>query len=183
MLRQLREVGYEVGSGIMTGIPGQTYLDLAHDISMFHELDLDMIGIGPWIAHPETPLGREQKLVSAPPGEQVPNTEDIVYRVIALTRLVQPYANIPTTTALATLNKECGREQGMRRGANIIMPILTPTKYRQDYEIYPGKAYVTENAQQCYFSLHRRIRNMGRAVGNGPGSSPNFTNSDSAVRR
>ena len=110
ILSNLRKLGYEVGSGIMIGIPGQAYEDLARDILAFRSLDLDMIGVGPFIPHPETPLGQCLPDASA---NQVPNTEQMTYKVIALTRLVCPEANIPSTTALASLNKTDGRELGL----------------------------------------------------------------------
>ena len=178
MLRRLRALGYETGSGVMTGIPGQTFEDLASDILLFRELDLDMIGIGPFIAHPQTPLGRAPARFLAPPGRQVPNNEEMVYRVMALARLCCPRANIPSTTALATLNLECGREQGLSRGANIIMPIMTPTRYRASYEIYPSRACQGEGPSDCYHCLNRRIAMIGRTVGKGPGTSPAFTGRD-----
>jgi len=166
ILENLRKLGYEVGSGVMIGIPGQTYQDLARDILAFRILDLDMIGVGPFIPHPETPLG--QCLKDAP-AEQVPNTEKMTYKVIALTRLVCPEANIPSTTALASLNKTDGRELGLMRGANIVMPNLTPPKYRVMYEIYPNKACINETSDACASCLSMRILNIGRALGSGQG--------------
>jgi biotin synthase len=108
----------------------------------------------------------------APTGEQVPNTELMTYKVIALARLVCPRANIPATTALATLNPAQGRELGLMRGANIVMPNLTPTAYRAMYEIYPGKVCLSENASDCHGCMGRRIESIGRAVGRGRGDSP-----------
>ncbi len=190
LLHRLRELGYEIGSGIMVGIPGQTYASVANDILLFRDLDLDMIGVGPYIAHPDTPLGKmaaqprgsrgrplgvgEQVAAEAHTkpssrGEQVPADELMVYKVMALTRLVCPQANIPSTTALATLNKESGRELGLMRGANIVMPNLTPPDYRVLYEIYPAKACVNETAEMCHGCLRGRIEAIGRAVGTGPG--------------
>lgn len=142
VLRDLRELGYEVGSGVMIGIPGQSYADLARDIELFRTLDLDMIGTGPWLEHPDTPLASFPRL---PEGERVPNTEEMTYKVVALARLSCPFANIPATTALATVNKQNGRELGLQRGANILMPNVTPVKYRALYEIYPAKACVSPN--------------------------------------
>jgi biotin synthase len=168
ILRHLRALGYEIGSGIMIGIPGQTYDDLVRDILTFRDLDLDMIGVGPFIPHPETPLGR--KLSDAPPEEQVPNSELMTYKTVALTRLVCPEANIPSTTALATLNQTEGRELGLMRGANIVMPNLTPPRYRSLYEIYPHKACINETAEACASSLDLRIRSIGRTIGTGPGA-------------
>lgn len=173
ILARLREIGYEIGSGIMIGIPGQTYDDLANDIELFRSLDLDMIGVGPFIPHQSTPLGGSGDVPTAAVGEQVPNTEALTYRVIALTRLVCPLANIPSTTALATLNTASGREQGLNRGANILMPNMTPRKYRALYEIYPAKVCIDETAAECRSCMSRRILSIGRNVGQGRGDSPN----------
>lgn len=169
ILRRLKQHGFEVGSGIMVGIPGQTYASVANDIILFRELDLDMIGIGPFIPHPATPLGSGFKIFPPVNGEQVPNSELMAYKAVALTRLVRPDANIPATTALATINKKNGRELGLQRGANVFMPNLTPLKYRRLYEIYPNKAGITETGDACNRCLGLRIRMIGRHVGSGAG--------------
>ena len=168
ILGRLAALGYEVGSGVMIGIPGQTFESLAADLALFADLDLDMIGVGPFIPHPATALGRGE-LPDAPPGEQVPNTELMTYKVIALARLLCPEANIPSTTALATVNRSRGRELGLARGANVVMPDLTPARYRALYEIYPGKACLRETPAEDGAGLRGRIEGMGRRVGAGPG--------------
>jgi biotin synthase len=174
LLGTLRHLGYEVGSGVMVGIPGQTWDDLANDIHLFRELDLDMIGLGPYIPHPDTPLGRLTLEDRAPEEEQVPNTELMTYKAVALARIVCPAANIPSTTALATLNIQNGRELGLERGANVVMPNLTPPRYRRNYAIYPGKACITETAASCHACLRRRILSLGRTIGSGRGDSANY---------
>jgi biotin synthase len=171
ILRRLGTLGYEVGSGVMIGIPGQTYESLAEDIELFRTLDLDMIGVGPYLPHPNTPLGRRPGDFRAPESDQAPNTEEMTHKVLALTRLACPRANIPSTTALATLNAAGGREIGLRRGANVVMPNLTPLKYRALYEIYPGKACIAETAEACQAFLRQRILSIGRKVGTGPGGA------------
>jgi len=93
----------------------------------------------------------------------------MTYKAVALTRLVCPQSNIPSTTALATINKAQGRELGLMRGANIVMPNLTPVKYRALYEIYPAKACIDETSSQCRSCLHARIKGIGRTVGAGQG--------------
>lgn len=168
ILQQLRKLGYEIGSGVMVGIPSQSYQSLLNDLKLFATLDLDMIGIGPYIPHPGTPLGAG-KLPVISVAEQVPGTEMMVYKMIALTRLLCPQSNIPATTALATVNKVSGRENGLQRGANVVMPNLTPSQYRVLYEIYPDKACINETARQCNHCLKGRIRSIGRSVGAGPG--------------
>jgi biotin synthase len=119
------------------------------------------------IPHPDTPLGD----LCSPEIErdQVPATEDMTYRVLALARLACPEANIPSTTALATLNRETGRELGLARGANVIMPNLTPAPYRALYEIYPGKACLSETVDQDAQRIGERLRALGRPPGRGPG--------------
>jgi biotin synthase len=171
LLRQLAPLGYEVGSGVMLGIPGQSYDDLANDLELFRELDLDMIGVGPFIAHPATPFGKSEP---PDPAGQVPATELMTYKTIALARLLCPDANIPSTTALATLNIAEGRELGLQRGANIVMPNMTPPEYRVFYEIYPAKACIRETADLCNRCITGRIEKLGRAIGQGPGASPNL---------
>jgi biotin synthase len=130
-----------------------------------------MIGVGPFIRHPGTPLGQDEWPIRVDPDQQVPNTELMTYKVVALTRLVCPRANIPSTTALATLNQAQGRELGLMRGANIIMPNLTPAEYRVQYEIYPAKACIFETARDCHSCLTRRIESIGRKIGTGRGDS------------
>ncbi len=173
ILAMLRDLGYEVGSGVMIGIPGQTWSDLAQDIALFTELDLDMIGVGPYIAHPGTPLAQHYDEFRAPDDQQVPADELTTYKVLALTRLVCPLANIPSTTALATIGGETARDLGLERGANIVMPNFTPLPYRAFYEIYPGKACAIETAKQCTDSLGERLAKRDRTIGQGPGHSPN----------
>ena len=177
LLRELRALGYEIGSGVMVGIPGQTYEMLARDIELFESLDLDMVGIGPFLAHPDTPLGAPD--VATAGADQVPTSEWMVLKAVALTRLVCPEANLPSTTALATINTLDGREHGLQSGANVFMPILTPAPYRQMYQIYPGKACIDEDATQCNSCLRERIERLGRAVGTGPGGRFTCTASQS----
>jgi len=174
ILETLRELGYEVGSGVLIGIPGQTYDDLANDIELFARLDLDMVGVGPYLCHPDTPLANRNVWPNAPDDEQVPRDEQMVYKVIALTRLVCPRANIPATTALATLNTHQGRELGLTRGANVVMPNLTPREYRVLYEIYPNKACIAETGEACHHCLNARLESIGRRPGHGRGDSPNY---------
>jgi biotin synthase len=169
ILRTLQRLGYEAGSGVMIGIPGQTYASVADDIDLFRSLDLDMIGIGPYISHPATPLGDLSWARRVSADEQIPNDELTAYKAVALARLVCPDSNIPSTTALATINKVDGRELGLMRGANVVMPNLTPPEYRVKYEIYPDKACVNETAEMCRGCLQGRVESIGRSVGSGPG--------------
>lgn len=173
VLKILRELGYEIGSGVQVGLPGQTYESLARAIAMFAELDLDMIGCGPYITGPDTHLIQNLDKFAAPPGQQVPASELMAYKVIALARIVCPKTNIPSTTALATLNKTGGYELGLSRGANVIMPNVTTPKYRELYSIYPAKAGTVQN-ENYHNIFHERITAAGRTVGTGPGASQNY---------
>jgi biotin synthase len=169
-LARLRAMGYEIGTGVMVGIPGQTWNTLAADILRFRDFDMDMIGVGPFLPSPRTPLGGpEAAFYIASPAEQVPNDELTTLKVVALTRLVCPEANIPSTTALATLDRAQGRELALMGGANVVMPNVTPLAYRLRYEIYPGKACIHETATACQGCLEGRIQALGRRIGAGPG--------------
>ena len=171
MLRELQQLGYQAGTGVMVGIPGQTWDDLVGDLRTFQSLDIEMIGVGPYIPHPATPLAHDFD-GAAEHGQQVPNTVLVALKMVALARLLVPDANIPATTAVATLNKETGREDALKAGANVVMPNLTPPAYRALYEIYPDKACVNETAEQCHSCLAARIHSVGRCIGAGPGDAP-----------
>ncbi|MGD0730336.1 MAG: [FeFe] hydrogenase H-cluster radical SAM maturase HydE [Terracidiphilus sp.] len=183
LLRLLKQLGYEAGGGVMVGIPGQSYDSLAEDILAFRALDLDMIGIGPYIPHPHTPLGSGALRPAIAPSEQAPAGEEMVYKTIALTRMVCPNANIPSTTALATINKNNGRKLGLKAGANVVMPNLTPVKYRSMYEIYPAKACIEESATDCNQCLRGQIRSLGRFAGRGQGGRGAAETPDQFSRR
>ena len=194
LLEELKSLGYEVGSGVMVGIPGQTYKSLAKDISLFRELDLDMIGVGPYIPHPLTSLGKQYKqnnelqeqlgkeptnLMDSTSGkfdlaeDQVPNTTEMTLKVLALTRITCPDTNLPTTTALNVIDRASGRSNGLLCGGNVIMPNVTPQKYRELYDIYPSKSLSTETIEETHEVVVNCIRSLGRKVGMGRGDSPN----------
>jgi biotin synthase len=169
ILRRLKEIGYQIGSEVMIGLPGQTYESLAEDIQIFRELDLDMVGVGPYITHPATPVGSGEWDFFIPCKEQVLNTDEMTYKVTALTQIVCPEANIPSTTALATLNRKSGRELGQVRGTNVVMPNLTPLPYRTNYEIYPSKVCFLEKPSDLHIQLSDQILSIGRRIGEGRG--------------
>lgn len=127
-LHNLKSLGYETGTGCLVGLPNQSVESLADDILFFKELNADMIGIGPFIPHPNTPLANADK-----------NNFDMALRVMAITRLMLPNANLPATTAMETLRKN-GRELALNSGANVVMPNYTDSVYNSKYEIYPNKA-------------------------------------------
>lgn len=158
-LNDLRALGYEVGSGCLVGLPGQTVADLAADIALARELEVDMFGVGPFIPHPDTPLG------GATPGSTL-----MTYKMIAVARLVLRDVHIPVTTSLSTLEED-GREKGWMRGANIVMPNATPAPYRAQYELYKNKRCIDDTLEHCRGCLGRRVQSVGRGIGQGRGTS------------
>jgi len=181
-LLRMREIGFEIGTGVMVGIPGQTWQTLANDIYTFQNYDMDMIGIGPYIPSPGTPLeGPLGEMLMVEAGtQQVPSDPLTTLKALALTRLVCPETNIPSTTALATLDPSSGRANGLSRGANVIMPNLTQPKYRVLYQIYPGKAGLHETADITTAKIRAQIESLGRRVGQGPGTSPRISHRSEA---
>ena len=131
-LEYLREIGYQVGSGILIGFPGQTAADLAADACFLKEIDVDMIGMGPYIPHPATPMGRETAVAS--PAARL----ETGLKMIAVCRLLMPDINIAATTALQTLDDR-GWARGIRSGANVVMTDFTPRRYRSAYDLYQGR--------------------------------------------
>ena len=169
-LHALRRCGYQVGSGVMAGLPGQTVDDLAADIEFFAAEDLDMIGMGPYIPHPDTLLGRDLEWT---PNEMARRLE-LGLRMIAVTRLHLRDVNIAAATALQALDPE-GREKGLLAGANVIMPNVTDTAYRADYQLYAGKPCLNENSTLCRGCLERRIAAIGETVNwSARGDSPHW---------
>ena len=130
-IRTLKKLGYVTGSGVMIGLPGQTIRDLANDIVFYGAENLDMVGMGPYIPHPDSPLSPSCSLFPIP--------YSLSLRMIALTRLYLHNVNIVAATALEALDPEGGRNRGIEAGANVVMPVLTPEKYRRCYDLYPGK--------------------------------------------
>ena len=173
ILRTIRRLGYETGSGFMVGLPGQTYDDLANDILLLHELDLDMIGIGPYLPHPATPMGKAPAAYSAPAGEQVPNDELTTYIALALARLACPQANIPATTAMVTLKGRDAYTYALARGANVIMPNMTPHIYRSRYEIYPDRYGLDTGPVAAVADIRNLVESAGRYIAAGRGDSLN----------
>lgn len=173
LLAILRALGYETGSGMLVGLPGQTWEMLADDLMLLRDLDVDMIGVGPFIPHPGTPLGRAPTKRMAPKDQQVPADGLTTCKVMALARILCPDTNIPATTALATLDPVHGYELGLGRGANVIMPNVTPMKYRRLYEIYPDKVCCTEQDPN-HEKLAWRVLSMGRSIAAGRGDSRSY---------
>lgn len=159
-LSWLRELGFQVGSGNMVGLPGQTLETLADDILLLKELDVEMAGIGPFIPHTQTPLG------DCPAGDF-----GLTLRALAVARLVLPCTHLPATTAAGTLHPK-GRQMALGCGANVIMPNLSPASYRALYQIYPEKVGSKENADESHGKITSLIKELGRTTGKGRGDSP-----------
>jgi biotin synthase len=171
LLETLSQIGYATGSGMLIGIPGQSYQDLVNDLLLLKQLNLHMIGIGPYVPDPDTPLGQET-LAATPTIGNVVASESLTYRVMALARILCPKANIPSTTAVATLFGSQGQDLGLQRGANVLMPNITPQQYRTLYKIYPAKACLIEPDNHGAQQLRQRIELLGRKVGCGRGDAP-----------
>ncbi|HRR29223.1 MAG TPA: hypothetical protein P5270_07645, partial [Victivallales bacterium] len=165
-IKTLKKIGYQTGTGVMIGLPGQEIENLADDILFFKDIDADMIGMGPYIPHNETPIGIESF------GYNSEKQLELALKMIAVTRIFLKDVNIASTTALQAL-KINGRELGLIAGANIIMPNLTETKYRPSYKLYNGKPCLDENSSMCKACLKRRIESIGESIGFGEwGDSP-----------
>lgn len=166
-LTHLRETGFQVGTGVMIGIPGQTIEDLTDDILFFRDNDIDMIGMGPYLSHPDALMDNSGTM----------NKEELLslaLSMIAVCRLVLKDVNIAATTALQAMVPD-GREQGILYGANVVMPNLTPTEFREGYQLYDGKPCLDEGKEECRNCLKNRIESVGRTVGwDTWGDSPHF---------
>ncbi|HOX09787.1 MAG TPA: [FeFe] hydrogenase H-cluster radical SAM maturase HydE [Candidatus Omnitrophota bacterium] len=151
-LRDLKELGYETGSGIMVGLPGQTPRSIANDILFFKEWGFDMVGIGPFIPHGKTQLAGTQ-----------PGDVNLVLKTLALTRIVMKKVNLPATTALGSIEKDY-RADGLKAGANVLMPNYTPAKYKRLYEIYPNKRCISEATGACAPCMGSLAESIGRTI-------------------
>ena len=175
-LKLLREIGYNVGSGVMIGLPFQTLDHLAGDLLFLKELDVDMVGMGPFIEHEDTPL-YEFKNQLWPRKERF----DVSLKMVALLRIMMKDINIAATTAMQAIDKQ-GREKALKVGANIIMPNLTPLKYREDYLLYEDKPCLDEDASKCRNCLEARIHMAGDEIGFGEwGDSKHFAKRNAAL--
>ena len=151
-LKDLKKLGYETGSGCLVGLPEQTVESLADDILFFKELDADMIGIGPFIPHPDTPLK------DCAQGNFI-----LALKVMAIVRIMLKNINIPATTAMETMNPN-GRLIALQSGANVVMPNVTSTEYRAKYEIYPDKICINDQPSKCRNCIETKIKSIGREI-------------------
>jgi biotin synthase len=149
-LYDLKDLGYEVGSGFMVGLPGETEDIRINNALLCKKLELDMIGLGPFIPHPDTPL-RESKKESLA----------LTLRATALVRMLLPESNIPATTATGTIDKK-GREKALKAGANVIMVNITPTDFKKDYLLYPDKICLDEDGLKCLNCIGSKIKSIDK---------------------
>lgn len=156
-LLMIKELGYELGSGIMVGLPNQSIESIAEDLIYLKEIGIDMAGIGPFIPHPQTPLK-----------DEAGGTLDLALRTMAVMRIMMPDINIPATTAMESLHPQ-GRIMALRGGANVVMPNVTEGEYRRFYELYPGKICVDDTPLHCKSCVGMKIMSIGRTIGQGYG--------------
>ena len=155
----LREIGYQVGAGMMIGAPGQTLLHLIEDLRFLQQLRPHMIGIGPFIPHQDTPFHAEK-----------PGTLQDTFHLLAILRLLFPKVLLPATTALGTIHPQ-GRELGILAGANVIMPNLSPVNVRGKYLLYDGKICTGDEAAECHSCMERRMEKIGYCISADRGDS------------
>ena len=148
-LYTLKDLGYQVGCGFMVGSRGQTPHTLAEDMVFIQNLQPAMVGIGPFVPHHETPLK-----------DQAQGTVEETLYLISLLRLLQPKLLLPATTALGTIDPR-GREKGILAGANVVMPNLSPTSVRKQYELYDNKICTGDEAAECRGCLGNRMQSIG----------------------
>ncbi len=160
-LHFLKEAGYQVGTGVMIGLPFQTYGDLADDLLFFKKLDIDMCGMGPYLEHEDTPLYEHRHLLM-----NKQERFDLTLNMIAALRLLMPDINIAAATALQAIDP-AGREKALAVGANVMMPNLTPCEYRGEYKLYENKPCLDEDAGLCRNCLEARIELAGAEIGYG----------------
>ncbi|MCH4166320.1 MAG: [FeFe] hydrogenase H-cluster radical SAM maturase HydE [Megasphaera sp.] len=173
-LNMLHRLGYQVGTGDMIGLPGQTLEDLADDILFYRDMDIAMIGMGPYVVHHNTPVGKQFLADDLDTDAGKLHRLHLGLKMIAVTRLVLKDVNIASTTALQALHP-FGRELGLKAGANILMPIVTVPKFRSQYLLYDNKPCVDEVPAQCKDCLRARVASVGDTVGLGKwGDSPHF---------
>jgi biotin synthase len=174
-LHNLKYLGYQVGTGVMIGLPFQTLDHLAGDLLFIRDLDADMVGMGPYIEHKDTPL--YQYNADLMPLDQ---RFALTLKMIAILRLLMPDINIAATTALQTIDK-IGREKAIQIGANIMMPNITPAQYRGDYSLYENKPCTDENAEDCGNCMDMRVQLAGSEIGYGEwGDSIHFRQKNEA---
>ena len=165
-LQTLQKVGYQTGTGVMIGLPFQTYEDLADDLMFMRDLDIDMVGMGPYIEHHDTPLYKYR--------DQLMPEQDrfqLTLKMIAVLRIMMKDINIAAATALQAIDP-IGREKAIKVGANVIMPNVTPGMYRDNYKLYENKPCTDEDAADCTNCLEVRIGLTGDTIAYGEKGDP-----------
>lgn len=157
-IETLKKLGYQTGTGVMIGLPFQTKEHLADDLLFFQQMDVAMVGMGPFIPHPDTPLWQYKDAI--PPAEE---RLRLTLKMIAILRLMMPEINMVSATANQTIDPR-GRELAVQAGANVIMPNLSPGDYRKEYLIYPDKPCVTDTAEQCANCLELKMKLIGHEI-------------------
>ncbi|HEY3320731.1 MAG TPA: radical SAM protein [Planctomycetota bacterium] len=168
LLESLRRLGYRLGSGLLVGLPGQTYAGLATDVDLMRSLDLDWAIISPYVPDPTTPIGRGDWRFVTPEAEQVPNSDIETFKVMAALRLLCPEISIPATAALATIGQPDALTLALRRGANALFMELTPNRNRMHYRCYPER-YVLEDAS--HLSGESEVRQLLIQIGRHPATN------------
>ncbi len=161
-LKDLKDIGYQVGAGFMVQSPGQTASDLAMDLKFVEEFKPDMCGIGPFITHKDTPFAKEKS-----------GTLDMTLFLLSMIRIIYPQVLLPATTALGTIDPK-GREKGILAGANVLMPNLSPTSVRSKYTLYDNKICTGEEAAECINCLKNRVSSIGYEIVTNPGDRAGF---------
>ncbi|MBP5260925.1 MAG: [FeFe] hydrogenase H-cluster radical SAM maturase HydE [Clostridiales bacterium] len=159
-LRDLRDLGFQVGCGFMVGSPYQTSQTLAKDLKFLEEFRPEMCGIGPFVPHRHTPFGQFEA-----------GTVEQTLFLLSIIRLINPRVLLPATTALGTIDPK-GRERGIQAGANVVMPNLSPVQVRKKYELYDGKICTGEEAAECIRCLDMRMQSIGYKIAVGRGDYP-----------
>lgn len=157
-LRNLQELGYQTGTGVMIGFPFQTIDDLADDLLFMKEFGVDMVGMGPYIEHEQTPLFQYKDSL-----QSLEERFQLSLKMIALLRILMPTINIAAATALQAIDK-AGREKALKIGANVMMPNVTPGQFRDDYKLYENKPCTDENADDCANCLEARVSLAGSEI-------------------
>ena len=156
-LLDLKELGFQVGAGFMVGSPGQKMEYIVNDFRFLQELKPDMIGIGPFIPHKDTVFK-----------DEAAGTLEMTLRILSILRLLFPYVLLPATTALGTIAAN-GRELGLKHGANVVMPNLSPARFRKQYSLYDNKICTGEEAAECRRCLEVRVNSAGYRIVNDRG--------------
>ena len=170
-LHLIKKTGYQLGTGVMIGLPTQTIEHLADDLLFIKQLDVDMVGMGPYIEHEQTPMFDNKNMLASKQ-----DRFDLSLKMIATLRIIMPDINMAATTAMQAIDP-FGREKAIKAGANIIMPNITPVKYRESYQLYDGKPCLDEDASKCTSCMILRIKSAGSEVGLGEwGDSKRFSN-------